>query len=137
VSDYILEDRTTGVRSPAETDFSSRPCVQTSSGAHPASCPMGAGGRFPGLECYLGVTLTTHTHLVLRSRISRNYISSPHFRLHGGNRTGFTLLVNIYYRCLLFYYLPTFHPIVVFFIFQIVAKQRNIGAHTLTYFYEQ
>jgi hypothetical protein len=34
----------TGVSSPAEAnDFSSRLCVQTSSEAHPASCPVGAG----------------------------------------------------------------------------------------------
>jgi hypothetical protein len=29
-------------------DFSSNLCVQTGSGAHPASCPMGTGGPFPG-----------------------------------------------------------------------------------------
>jgi hypothetical protein len=29
-------------------DFSSRPCVQTGSGANPASYPMGTGGPFPG-----------------------------------------------------------------------------------------
>jgi hypothetical protein len=28
-------------------DFSSSPCVQTGSGAHPASYPMGNGGPFP------------------------------------------------------------------------------------------
>jgi hypothetical protein len=40
---------TTRVRSPTEAeDFSSSPCVQTGSGAHPASCSMGTGGPFPG-----------------------------------------------------------------------------------------
>jgi hypothetical protein len=29
-------------------DFSSSPCVQTGSGAHPASCTMGIGDSFPG-----------------------------------------------------------------------------------------
>jgi hypothetical protein len=29
-------------------DFSSSLCVQTGSGAHPASCSMGTGGPFPG-----------------------------------------------------------------------------------------
>jgi hypothetical protein len=29
-------------------DFSSSLCVQTGSGAHPASCTMGTGGPFPG-----------------------------------------------------------------------------------------
>jgi hypothetical protein len=48
VSDYGLDYRAIGVRSPAGTkDFSSILCVQTGSGAHPASCTMGTGGRFP------------------------------------------------------------------------------------------
>jgi hypothetical protein len=48
VSDYGLDDRAIGVRSPAGTkDFFSILCVQTGSGAHPASCPMGTGGPFP------------------------------------------------------------------------------------------
>jgi hypothetical protein len=47
VSDYGLEDRAIAVRSPAGTkDFSSDLCVQTSSEAHTASCPMGTGGSF-------------------------------------------------------------------------------------------
>jgi hypothetical protein len=46
VIDYGLEDRG---RSPTEAeDFSSSPCIQTGSGAHPASCPTGTGGPFPG-----------------------------------------------------------------------------------------
>jgi hypothetical protein len=49
VSDYGLDDRAIGVRSPAGAkDFSSSICVQTGSEAHPASCPMGTGGPFPG-----------------------------------------------------------------------------------------
>jgi len=49
VSDYGLDDRSIGVRSPAEAkDFSSNLCVQTGSGAYPASCTMGTGGLFPG-----------------------------------------------------------------------------------------
>jgi hypothetical protein len=48
-SDYGLDDRAIGVRSPAEAkDFSSNLCVQTGSEAHPASCTMGTGGPFPG-----------------------------------------------------------------------------------------
>jgi hypothetical protein len=55
VSDYGLDDRATGIRSPAGAkDFSSSLCVQTGSGAHPASCPMGTGGRFPGGKARLG-----------------------------------------------------------------------------------
>jgi hypothetical protein len=49
VSDYDLDDRVIGVRSPAGAkDFSSIPCVQTGSGTHPASCTMGTGGPFHG-----------------------------------------------------------------------------------------
>jgi hypothetical protein len=49
VSDYGLDDRAIGVRSPAGADdFSSILCVQTGSGAHPTSSPMGTGGPFPG-----------------------------------------------------------------------------------------
>jgi hypothetical protein len=47
VSDYGLEDRAIGVRSPAGAkDFSYSLCVQTGSGAHPASCTIGTGGPF-------------------------------------------------------------------------------------------
>jgi hypothetical protein len=49
VSDYGLDDRAIGVRSPAGVkDFSSSLCVQTGSEVHPASCTMGTGGPFPG-----------------------------------------------------------------------------------------
>jgi hypothetical protein len=51
VSDYGLDDRAIEVRSPAEAkDFSPSLCVQTGSGAHPASCTMGTGGPFPGAK---------------------------------------------------------------------------------------
>jgi hypothetical protein len=84
VSDYGLEDRAIGVRSPAEAeDFSSSLCIQTGSGAHLASCPMGTGVLSPGVKARWGVTLTTHPHLVPRSRMSRSYTSSPPKRLHG------------------------------------------------------
>jgi hypothetical protein len=47
--DYGLDDRTIGIRSPAGAeDFSSSLCVQTGSGAHPASCTMSTRGPFPG-----------------------------------------------------------------------------------------
>jgi hypothetical protein len=46
VSDYGLDDQAIGVRSPAGAkDLSSILYVQTGSGAHPASCPMGTGGK--------------------------------------------------------------------------------------------
>jgi hypothetical protein len=49
VSGYGLDDRVVEVRSlTGAEDFSSSPCVQTGSEAHPASYAMGAGGPFPG-----------------------------------------------------------------------------------------
>jgi hypothetical protein len=55
LSDYGLDDRANGVRFPAGAkDFSSSLCVQTSSGAHPASCTMGTGGPFPGSKSAAG-----------------------------------------------------------------------------------
>jgi hypothetical protein len=55
VSGYRLDDRAIEVRCPAGTkDFSSSLCVQTGSGAHPASCTMGTGGPFPGVKARPG-----------------------------------------------------------------------------------
>jgi hypothetical protein len=55
-ADYGLDDRAIEVRSPTEAeDFSSSPCVQTGSGAHPASYPMGTGGSFPGSKARPGL----------------------------------------------------------------------------------
>jgi hypothetical protein len=55
VSDYGLDDRAIGVRSPAEAkDFSSSLCVQTGSEAHPASCTMGTGVLSPGVKARTG-----------------------------------------------------------------------------------
>jgi hypothetical protein len=49
VSDYGLDYRAIGVRSPAGAkDFSSSLCVQIGSGAHPVSCTTSTGGLFPG-----------------------------------------------------------------------------------------
>jgi hypothetical protein len=70
VSGYGLDDR-------AIEDFSSSLCVQISSGAHPASCPMGTAGPFPGAKVRPRGDADTHPHLVPRSRMSRSYISSP------------------------------------------------------------
>jgi hypothetical protein len=51
VSGYGLDDRAIEVRSPAGAkDLSCSLCVQTGSGAHPASCTMGTGGPFPGAK---------------------------------------------------------------------------------------
>jgi hypothetical protein len=55
VSGYKLDGWVIRVRSPVEAkDFSSSLCVQTGSVAHPASCPMGAGGPSPGAKARPG-----------------------------------------------------------------------------------
>jgi hypothetical protein len=55
VSDYWLDDLAIEVQSPTGAeDFSSSPCVQSSSGAHPASYSMGTGGPFPRGKAWLG-----------------------------------------------------------------------------------
>jgi hypothetical protein len=67
-----------GVRSPAEAkDFSSSLCVETSSGAHPASCSMGTGGPFPGAEVRPGHDADLSLPSSAESRMSRGYILSP------------------------------------------------------------
>jgi hypothetical protein len=71
VSDY-------GVRSPAGAkDFSFILCVQTGSGAHPASCTMGTGGPFHGGKARPGRDADHSPHLVPRSWMSRSYTCSP------------------------------------------------------------
>jgi hypothetical protein len=78
VSGYGLDDRATEVRSSAEArDFSSNLCVQIGSGAHPATCPMGTGGLFPGGKVRPGRDAGHSPHLVPRSWMSRSYISFP------------------------------------------------------------
>jgi hypothetical protein len=74
VSDYGLEDRAIGVRSPAGAkDFSSSVCVQTGSGAHPASCTVDTGGPFPGAKARPGRD-ADHSP---PSSMSRSYTSPP------------------------------------------------------------
>jgi hypothetical protein len=76
VSGYGLDDRAIDPRQ-RRKDFSSSLCVQIDSAVHPASCPMGTRVLSQVMKCSQGVTLTTHPHLVPRSRMSKNYISSP------------------------------------------------------------
>jgi hypothetical protein len=47
VSDCWLDDRGS-IPDKGQRILSSNPCVQTGSGAHPASCTVGTGGSFPG-----------------------------------------------------------------------------------------
>jgi hypothetical protein len=70
VSEYGLDDQTTGVRSPAEVKyFSSSLCVQTRSGTHPASYPRGTGDKARQAR-----DADHTTHLEPRSIMSRSYI---------------------------------------------------------------
>jgi hypothetical protein len=48
---------------------------------------MGTGDPFLGVKRGLDATLTTHPHLVQKSRKRRSYISSPPYRLYGGSGT--------------------------------------------------
>jgi hypothetical protein len=78
VSDYGLDDRAIEVQFPAVAkDVASSLCVQTGSGAHPASCPVGTGGPFPGGKARPGSDADHSPHLVPRSWMSRSYTSSP------------------------------------------------------------
>jgi hypothetical protein len=73
-SGYGLEDHAMEVRSPAEAkDFSSNLCVQTGSGAHPASCTMGTGAPFPAGKARPGRDADHSPHPVPRSSVSRSY----------------------------------------------------------------
>jgi hypothetical protein len=82
VSGYGLEEGAIEVRSLAEArDFSSNLCVQTGSGAHPASCTMGIGGVLsPGVKRGQGVTMTTYP-IYCRGREWVGAIHHP-LRLH-------------------------------------------------------
>jgi hypothetical protein len=91
---YGLDDRAIKVQSSAGAkDFSSNLCVQTGSGAHPASCTMGTGVPSQGLKRGRGVTLTIHPHLVPRSRMSRSYTSSPPSAFMACSGTALALVV--------------------------------------------
>jgi hypothetical protein len=94
VSGYGLDDRAIEVRFPAEEkDFSFSLCIQTGSGAHPDSSPMGIGGPFPGANVRPGrdanhsrpssAEVENEWELHLLSRTSRSYTSSPPKRFCG------------------------------------------------------
>jgi hypothetical protein len=79
-----LEDRCSRVRFPAGAgNFSLHHRVQNGSGAHPASYPVGTGVSFPGSKAARGVKLTTHLHLVPRSKKELSCTSTTPIRLHG------------------------------------------------------
>jgi hypothetical protein len=76
---YGLDNRTTRLRFPVGAgNFSLRHHVQTGSGAHPASHPMGVGGSFTGGK-RPGVKLTSHLHLVPSSKNAWSYTSTSQY----------------------------------------------------------
>jgi hypothetical protein len=78
VFDYGVDNWVIEVRSPADVKgFFLYPVCPGGSGAHPASCPMGTGGPFPGCKTRLGHETDHSPHLVPRSWMSRSYTSSP------------------------------------------------------------
>jgi hypothetical protein len=75
VSDYGLDDQAIEVRSPAGAkDFPSNLCVQTGSGAHPASCTMGTGGLFPGGKSVAGADGSAIAQVVSHQLLTTGYI---------------------------------------------------------------
>jgi hypothetical protein len=80
----LTTDWTIGVLSPARAkDFSYNLCVQTGSEAHPASCPMGTGGPFPGGKERPGCDANHSPSSSAEVVHSKSYTSSPPKRLHG------------------------------------------------------
>ena len=90
-TDYGLDGP--GIESRWGRDF---PPVQTSPGAHPASCTMGTGS-FQGVKCGRGVLLTTHPLLAPRSWKSRA-TSTPLWATTGPVTLHFTPLQILFER---------------------------------------
>jgi hypothetical protein len=91
---------TAGVRSATEAeDFSSNLCVQTSSGAHPASYTMGTGGSFPGGKAR---PERDADHSPLSSAEVKKewelYFLSPKMCLYGAYRKRFTFYLALHYH---------------------------------------
>jgi hypothetical protein len=87
-------NRAIRVRSPTGAkDFSSSLCVQSGSGAHPASCPMGTGGPFPGGKARPGhdADHSPQSSAEVMNELQL-YLLSPQKHLHGVQRDCFTLL---------------------------------------------
>jgi hypothetical protein len=90
VSDYGLDDR---VRLPAGAkDFILASASRSVLGPTQSPFQWVPGVLSPGVKRGWGVTLTTHSHLVPRSRISRSSSSSPTKHLLGVLWDNFTLL---------------------------------------------
>jgi hypothetical protein len=111
VSDYGLDDRAIGVRSPAGAEI-----FPLASVSRPALGPTQPpvqwlpGVLSPGVKRGPGVMLTTHPHLVPRSLMSRYYTSSPPKRLHGVYRDCFTLLCFAWLKYFTYHSVPVLAP---------------------------
>jgi hypothetical protein len=79
VADYGLDDR----GSIQTEDFSSSLCVQTGSGAHPASYAMGTGGPFPGGKARPGRDADHSPPSSSEVKNEKEKTSSTPKRLHG------------------------------------------------------
>jgi hypothetical protein len=79
VSGYGLDNWAIDVRSPAEARGFFPPSSVSRPALGPTQPPVQwvPGVLSPGVKPGRGVTLTTHPHLVPRSRMSRSYTSSP------------------------------------------------------------
>jgi hypothetical protein len=77
VSGYGLDGWTRFDPRQRQEHFSSNLCVQTSSGAHPASCTMDNGGPFSGGKERPGRDADHSPHLLPNRWMSRSYTSSP------------------------------------------------------------
>jgi hypothetical protein len=78
----VISDWMTAVLSPAEAKYlTCSLCVHTSSGAHPASYPMGTGWSFPRGKTPPGRDAGHSPHPLPRRRMSRSYTSSPSWLL--------------------------------------------------------
>jgi hypothetical protein len=103
VSDYGLDDRAIGVRSPAGAKgFSCSFCVHTGSEAHPVSSPLGTKGPFPGGKLRPRRDADHSPHLVPRAWMSRSHISSSPKCLHGVKWDSFTFITFLTFTCMHF-----------------------------------
>jgi hypothetical protein len=83
-------------------DFSLQYRVQSGSGAHPTSYPMGTRGSFPGGKSGWGVKLTTQLLLVLRSKMRGAILPLPQYVFMAWclvkHRDNFTFIITSYLR---------------------------------------
>jgi hypothetical protein len=81
VSDCELYDQ--GLIPDRAKGFSSSFCIWTGSGTHPASCPMGTGGSFPGSKARLGCDTDNLLPSSAEVKKDMSCTSSPPKHLHG------------------------------------------------------